>query len=67
MSLLLGGCAGFDELAQAMGFPTKDAGDTAELPKTIEEDASPVIVIETPEEETVVNLVLSAMASRLSN
>ncbi|MBR6451661.1 MAG: CapA family protein [Lachnospiraceae bacterium] len=54
MSLLLGGCAGFDELAQAMGFPTKDAGDTAELPKTIEEDASPVIVIETPEEETVV-------------
>ena len=52
LTLTLAGCAGFDEVAEAMGFSgsKKDAAVSDEPVASIE-DAPPVIVIESPEEE----------------
>ncbi len=57
--LTLSGCAGFDQIAGAMGFSSGEKKDSqqGETQASIE-DAPPVIVIESPEEEEVVEEVV---------
>ncbi len=55
LTLSLCGCGLIDEVTSAMGFPMSDEKEqgNADPIETIEEGASPVIVIESPEEEVV--------------
>lgn len=53
LGLSLCGCDPVSEIGTALGFSMGDEKDTdASMPETLEDGAPPVIVIETPEEET---------------